>query len=328
MIRKILSLFLCLCFFLSLMTSCGHIHKYDKRVMSEEFIKLRGLKCTDETDYYYSCSCGACGDGKTFKAKGEHDFSKERVMNKYLCTEATTESSAVYYKSCAKCGEKGSETFMYGDKLPMFNNKNILVFGDSYSTFSGMIPSGYDTYYPNLDVNEVGEAWWSLFASKTKSTIVRNDSWSGSTIGYTSYGNADTSSYSSFIYRLRKMIKNGFFEENEVDTVFVFGGTNDAWSNAPLGEMKYGGWTEKDLYNVLPAICHFVYSLKAKLPDATIVMIINSDINPVIQDAMEDAAEYYGVCSLRLTGIDKKSAHPTEKGMKAICDQLMALLNK
>ena len=77
--RKIVALTLSVCFLLSLVASCSHVHKYDKHVMSDEFIKRRGVKCTDESEYYYSCSCGACGS-KTFKASGEHDFSKERAI--------------------------------------------------------------------------------------------------------------------------------------------------------------------------------------------------------------------------------------------------------
>lgn len=56
--------------------------------------------------------CDACG-AKT----SEHDPSAEKADDKYLKSAATCTAKAVYYKSCAICGEKGTETFEYGNPL-------------------------------------------------------------------------------------------------------------------------------------------------------------------------------------------------------------------
>ena len=84
--------------------------------------------------------------------------------------------------------------------------------------------------------------------------LILNNSWSGSTICYTGYDNTDCSNSSSFIYRLQKLIDQGFFDKNNIDTVFVFGGTNDNYADAPIGTMKYENWENNDLYSVMPAI--------------------------------------------------------------------------
>ncbi len=63
--------------------------------------------------------------------------------------------------------------------------ENILIFGDSYSTYDGFIPDGYATYYPKPDhitVNDVSKTWWKMLETETNSHIVLNNSWSGSTI--------------------------------------------------------------------------------------------------------------------------------------------------
>ncbi len=117
--------------------------------------------------------------------------------------------------------------------------------------------------------------------SKTGANLLLNNSWSGSTICYTGY-NGDCSDSSSFIYRYRQLKKVDFFEQNQIDTVIIFGGTNDSWSGAPLGDMQYKDWTEKDLYNVLPAICYFMVMLKNDLPNAKIMFIANCDIRTEI----------------------------------------------
>ena len=50
---------------------------------------------------------------------------------------------------------------------------NVLILGDSYSTFNGYIPDGYITYYsenerPETDVRRVEETWWhSLLSEKS-----------------------------------------------------------------------------------------------------------------------------------------------------------------
>ena len=202
--------------------------------------------------------------------------------------------------------------------------KNILIFGDSYSTFEGYIPEGYDTFYPCLDVQEVEQTWWSKYIAKMNGKLIQNNSWSGSTICYTGY-NGDCSNINSFIYRYRKMKAEGFFEKNKVDTVLVFGGTNDSWANAQFGEMQFADWEEKDLFQVFPAVCHFAYNLKNDLPNAEIIFMINTEIKTEIQKAIAEAAKYYGVKCIQLQDIDKAEGHPTEKGMQAICEQLLTL---
>ena len=46
-----------------------------------------------------------------------HNFTAETAEDKYLKSAATCTEKAVYYKSCAICGEKGTETFEYGNPL-------------------------------------------------------------------------------------------------------------------------------------------------------------------------------------------------------------------
>ena len=85
---------------------------------------------------------------------------------------------------------------------------NLVIFGDSYSTHKDHIPSGYAHYYcdggrsPEEPVTNmtVDKTWWYQLIENTGATLVRNDSWSGSTIGYTGYS-GDCSKTSSFICR-------------------------------------------------------------------------------------------------------------------------------
>ena len=208
---------------------------------------------------------------------------------------------------------------------------NFIIFGDSYSTHKDHIPAGYPTYYSTEGQGENKEStrmlpeetWWGRMAKAGEGTLLLNNSWSGSTIGYTGYA-GDCSTSSSFIYRYLQLWEKGFFRENRVDTVFVFGGTNDSWSNAPLGELQYGNIAREDLFCVLPAICYFMQRLKEDLPHCRIVFLSNCDIKPQIMEGMVDAGKHIGVSVVQLSEIDKVAGHPTPLGMEQICKQILA----
>lgn len=212
------------------------------------------------------------------------------------------------------------------------NLHNILIFGDSYSTYAGHIPAGYAVYYSGKretppDLADVSETWWHRLITETGSTLIRNDSWSGSTICYTGYNNTDCSETSSFICRFNKLKQAGFFRENTIDTVFVFGATNDNWANSPVGELQFEGWKKEDLFSILPAVCHFLNLLKEELSQAEIVFVINTSFKEAVRCGIEEACRHYGIRAIQLKDIDKVNGHPTSTGMEQIKDQILIAMN-
>lgn len=210
----------------------------------------------------------------------------------------------------------------------MINLGNVFILGDSYSTFKGYIPEGYAVYYSenstDFGVDRVENTWWMSLINETDSALVHNNSWSGSTIGYTGYSGDCTNS--SFITRFEQLLEQGWFEENKIDTFFVFGGTNDSWSNAPLGEMMLEGWSREDLFSVLPAIGYIAHRLKTALTDTRVIFIINTDIKPEIQEGIKKACEHFAVEYIALRDISKIEGHPTKEGMTQIKDQILSYL--
>lgn len=211
------------------------------------------------------------------------------------------------------------------------NFNNFMIFGDSYSTFEGTMPEGFIPFYykngrPETNVTKVEETWWYQTMEETGMNLVQNNSWSGSAIGYRGHNNADTSSTHSFIFRLRNLIKDGFFEENKIDTVFLFGGTNDSWVNPNLGEIKFDDFAEEDFYSVLPAICYFSKLLRETLPDAEIYCLINTGLKSEIVDCFEVVSEKYGFTAVTFDKIEKMTDHPTINGMKQISDRILSIM--
>lgn len=211
----------------------------------------------------------------------------------------------------------------------MVNWSNVLILGDSYSTFKDYIPNGFDSWYSNIkkeetDVTDVQQTWWWQFVNETGSNLVLNNSWSGTTICNTCRSNFDINS--SFVNRFEKLVSEGFFEQNNIDTFFIFGGTNDSWIDSPIGELIYEEWTEQDLLCVLPAVTYLFYRIKSVIPNTRIICIINTDLKEVIADGIKKAADYFGFEYLQLENISKQYGHPDIDGMKKIKDQILGYL--
>ena len=207
---------------------------------------------------------------------------------------------------------------------------NVLIIGDSYSTFKGFNPDGYAYWYPqggsgnsHTDVKEVSETWWHQLMSETESNLILNDSYSGSTICSTE---RESMPGTHFNIRTDRMIKNGFFNENRIDTIFVFGGTNDSWIDSPIGEIKYDDITEDDIRMVLPAFAALIAKLKAASPESRIIPLINSDIKEQIKDGFEEICCHYELTYIRFETLDKLSGHPSRQGMEQIKDAVKNLL--
>ena len=205
--------------------------------------------------------------------------------------------------------------------------KNIMIIGDSYSTFKGYIPNGYAAYYDpeqshGIDVASVSDTWWYKLCAEENLNLVLNNSWSGSTVCHTGYNDSDCSKTSSFICRFRKLKADGFFDKNKIDTLFIFGATNESWANVALGEVKLSDFEESDLFKVLPGICYFIKDVRETLTDTRIIYIINTELKEKITNAIITASEAFGTEYLRLDRITKTNGHPTAQGMTEIKEQV------
>ena len=219
---------------------------------------------------------------------------------------------------------------------------NIMILGDSYSTFEGYIPKGHKSYYaptgptyinedPELkisdnDVCDVKDTWWYTLAAENGKLLL-NSSWSGSTICNTGYGGADYSGR-SFTKRIENLIEEGFFKKNQVNTIFIFGGTNDCAANAPLGEKIYSGWKREDLYNVFPAFSFLIDLLIKTIPDAKIYCILNTHLSDEVVEFYKLVCEKNGIDVIELHDIEKCWWHPTVKGMRQIKEQILDFIRR
>ncbi len=207
---------------------------------------------------------------------------------------------------------------------------NLLILGDSFSTFRGYIPDEYKTWYkPTIDndgVNKVEHTWWHQVVTATRSNLLLNSSYSGSTVCNTGYDGEDYSEF-SFASRITELIEGGFFEENDVDTLIVLGGLNDCWAQAPRGDFKYDDITEKDLYFFYPALSFIFKSVRECSPDTRIIFIIEEQLDDGMKSGIKEVAAHYGVETIEPTNIALHGSHPNGVGMKAIADQVILAIS-
>ncbi|MBO5295041.1 MAG: hypothetical protein J6B71_07365, partial [Clostridia bacterium] len=185
---------------------------------------------------------------------------------------------------------------------------NIVIFGDSYSTFPGVVPKDFHVYYTGKrteqpDLQSAEQLWWHRLMTETGSKVVQNNSFSGSSICNTVREWLDERS--SFLSRFDRLVQEGFFQENEVNTVFILGATNDSWSNAPVGEVQFDHFEKQDLYSVLPALCCLIARMQAAIPGVRIVQVVNTGLKDEIVAGMKAASEHFKTDIVFLHDVEK-----------------------
>lgn len=214
--------------------------------------------------------------------------------------------------------------FMTTSLLSAQQKVKVSILGDSYSTFYGYVTPATNLCWYGVpgdkkenDVTKVEETWWHRLISEHGLLLERNNSYSGSTICNTGYNKIDYSDR-SFITRMDNL--------GNPDIILVFGGTNDSWAGAPIGNYQYSDWTKTDLYKFRPAFCRLLDYLTTQYPQTKIYNVTNSELSDDVTNSMEEICRHYKIANILLHHIDKQLGHPSVKGMKDISEQLWKAL--
>lgn len=201
----------------------------------------------------------------------------------------------------------------------------VAVLGDSYSTFAGFIPEGNACWYNSpadhkrTDVTKVEQTWWWQVANEGGYKLGAIESYSGATVCNTGYRDEDYSDR-SFVTRCTNL--------GNPDIILICGATNDSWANAPIGDYKYANWKRVDLYFFRPAMAKMLNDIKLHYPNVEVYFIINTELKKEINESVLEVCKHYDVPVIELVDIDKKSSHPSVKGMKAIAQQVLKFIKK
>lgn len=194
----------------------------------------------------------------------------------------------------------------------------VSILGDSYSTFESHVEpdSNYVWYFDKenkperTDVNAVDDTWWRQFIHDTGFALVKNNSFSGSTICHTGY-NGDDYSGRSFITRMDNL--------GDPDIILVFGATNDFWAKVPV---EASDSPANPLYAFRPAMKELASRLPAIYPGAKVYFMLNDEISGSVREIVIEECGRNRIPVLELEAIDKRQGHPTKAGMAEINRQL------
>ncbi len=204
---------------------------------------------------------------------------------------------------------------------------NVVILGDSYSTFEGCIPQGYACWYSKdadyTDVHSAKQTWWNLLMNATNSTLVYNCSYSGSTICNRGYDEVDATE-TSFLTKLSTIKEN--VRADEIDTIIIYGGLNDCWAGVPLGKINYENHTTDDLFTLFSTLIELLNNARDTFKNARVIFVIEGDLTDEIKRGFTEICNTLKVETVTTHDVNKTSGHPNIQGMRDICNQITEYL--
>jgi len=151
--------------------------------------------------------------------------------------------------------------------------KKLSLLGDSITTFSGWIPSGYAVYYPRGDVDTVDKTWWYKLLQMSGMTLCRNAAWSGSSVTGNSQGSTAAAGCSDI--RINDLTNPDTGDTPDIIICYIT--TND-WANG--SQHAIGSFdcnddlpAEGNVTDIAPAYALMLYKIRNKYPDALVYCV-------------------------------------------------------
>ena len=204
------------------------------------------------------------------------------------------------------------------------------ILGDSYSTFEGYVdPETNDCWphYTDIGVTNVEQMWWHKVATEMDWVLDKNNSFSGALIcNYQDFEGGSHYEPNSFVRRVNNL--------GNPNVIFILGGTNDVWQDAPFGEYVYADWTDEQLCAFRPALANVLDNMKRLYPNAKLYFLLETDPCPGgiseetrlnLVESVHRITNHYNVDCIDLT-IHKDWWHPDAQGQDDIARQVLEVL--
>lgn len=191
--------------------------------------------------------------------------------------------------------------------------KKVSIIGDSISTYTGYLPTGYNSRYPSGSVQDVDQTWWKQMLDFAGATLEVNASWSGSR---TTDNGAGT--YPDLYARCNSTVLGS------PDVVIVAMGTNDSTFDVTIGDYDYTTtYTSLSETTFATAYIKGIKALQATFPNAVIIcasFYMKANYATVIKNV----ANTLGCPYVYAGDYQRESGvHPGAVGMKEIALSIM-----
>ena len=216
----------------------------------------------------------------------------------------------------------------------MSKKLKVGVIGDSISSFSGIIPSGYKAYYPksDCDVNTWQKTYWGkLITDYWNAELDVNCSWSG---GCVAPGVSGKTVGSDFVSRCRDFV--------DPDVILLYGGTNDAIASNGVAQGDYDYDSPFASLNThlrfRDSYIAVIKAIQVNYPDAQIIVILGDHVTGEFATSVVEIAAHYQLPLVdfrddpTLAANKYSGSHPNATGMaymaKKIYDETKDIVSK
>ena len=210
-------------------------------------------------------------------------------------------------------------TATYRDGTNKYAGKTVSILGDSISTYKGIIPDGYATFYPysTADISNYNETWWMQVINKLGMKLHANSSWGGSCVSSGTGASATVNDS-----RLSTLLVDGIAP----DVIIIFMGNNDCASKYVQHSTFDSSF--KTMMDKIKKLCSSSEIIVMTLPPAG--SFFNESERVQYNNTIIKYANEYNCTLVQLTKEFEKcdSIHPKKKGMDVIYEQVYQTLIK
>ena len=222
-----------------------------------------------------------------------------------------------------------------------YKDKYFSVVGDSISTLNGYIPDGYALYYTeetmkNAGIEDMTDTWWGGIISRLGGKLLKNNSWSGSTVSY--HAEFTPGSFAYLDSRM-SLLGDG---DIKPDVIMIYMGVNDWASGTPtetaegmeeresfagsyriMLDLIKAHYPDAEVWCISPAVSSFRGDPNWEFPYCLGGIHLDNYVN-VIKKAAEEKGCIFVDANKNTTPVEALDGiHPTKAGMTVLADEIL-----
>lgn len=222
-----------------------------------------------------------------------------------------------------------------------YKGKYFSVVGDSISTLMGYIPDGYALYYDvekkeAANIERMEDTWWGGIISRLGGKLLKNNSWSGSTVSY--HAEFTPGSFAHLDSRMSQLGDGDI----KPDVIMIYMGVND-WGSGTKIEAENGmdekesfagsykimldlikkHYPDAEVWCIAPAVSSFKGDPDWQFPYCLGGIHLDNYVNTIKKVSAEKGCVFVDASKNKTPVEAIDGIHPTKAGMKTLADEIL-----